>query len=101
MKLSKFFKSVEIEDDVYAIFNTLMMKILYVSKLELENIINLNYDNFKIMKEYGIYVDDDSSQDKKGLELMQNSQKYQSKKVAVLYFILSTSCNLKCKYCFV
>lgn len=100
MELSKFFKSIQIEDDVYAVFNTLMMKILYVNKSELENIINLNYSNFKIMKEYGIYVDD-SSQDKKGLDFMQTSQKYQSKKVAVLYFILSTSCNLKCKYCFV
>lgn len=100
LNLSKFFKSIQIEENVYAVFNSLLMKVLYVDTIELNDIINLKHNNTTLLKEYGIYTTD-SFKDDTALKLIKQVQKDESKKVCVLYFILSTGCNLKCKYCFV
>ncbi len=99
MKLSKFFNFIEIEDDVFAIFNTLMMKILFVNHKELLDIIHLNVDS-KVLTKYGIYVRD-SIQDENALKFIKDNYISNNKKVSLMYFILSTGCNLACKYCFI
>ena len=100
MQLSRFFKFMEIEKNIYAVFNILLMNVLFVNKEELDSIINLQYKPTDLLKEYGIYIDNDTY-DTDALSFIRNVQKDQSKKVAVMYFILSTGCNLRCKYCFV
>ena len=100
MKLSDFFKYQEIDTDVYAVFNTLLMKVLYVNREELDDIISLKYSDVNLLKECGIYVDN-SSKDSSALKFLKSLYDKNSKKVCILYFILSTGCNLKCKYCFV
>ena len=38
MKLSNFFKSIKIEENIYAVFNNLLMDIFFVDKEEYEKI---------------------------------------------------------------
>jgi len=99
LKLSRFFNFIEIEDDVFAIFNTLMMEILFVNRQELLKIIQLDGEAEFLIK-YGIYIREDA-QDEKALNLIRNNYISNNKKVGLMYFILSTGCNLACKYCFI
>ncbi len=99
MKLSNFFNFIEIKDNVFAIFNTLMMEILFVNRQELLDILRLNGDVDTLLK-YGIYVRDDNRDDM-ALDLVKSHYISNTKKVGLMYFILSTGCNLACKYCFI
>lgn|GEM_PF-6620520 len=44
LRLSKYFSSVKLDDDLYAIFNRLYFKILYVREFELKKILNYDID---------------------------------------------------------
>lgn len=99
MKLSRFFNFVEIKEDIFAIFNTLMMEILFVNRQELLDVIHLN-GNLELLTKCGIYIKDDE-QDEKALNLIKSNYSSNNKKVSLMYFILSTGCNLACKYCFI
>lgn len=99
MKLSNFFNFIEIKDDVFAIFNTLVMDILFVNRQELLDIIRLN-GNSELLIKSGIYIRE-NSQDEEALKLVKNIYNNNNKKVGLMYFILSTGCNLACKYCFI
>ena len=99
MKLSNFFKSIKIEENIYAVFNSLLMDIFFVDKEEYEKIIFLMSDNTVELCRAGIYVKDDE-QDEKALQLLRKEYSILNRKVEILYFIVTTGCNLRCKYCF-
>jgi|GEM_PF-716695 len=100
--LSKFFKIKEVDNNIYAIYNSLLMKIYFVTTKELNNIINSKISNKKIIKQLskaGILVED-FEKDNIALKYLQQKYKQTFGKVEILYLILSQSCNLGCKYCF-
>lgn len=99
MKLSRFFKSIKFEENVYAVFNNLLMDIFFVDTEEHEKIISLTSNNTVELCRAGIYVDDDE-QDEKALQLLRKEYSMLNRKVEILYFIVTTGCNLRCKYCF-
>lgn len=98
MQLSKFFKAIRLEEDVYAIFNTLLMDVVFVDKEEYEEILKLHFKSDFLISS-GVYVQNESA-DKAALDIMQTAYKQLNKKVEILYLIVSTGCNLACKYCF-
>lgn len=99
MKLSRFFKSVKIEENIYALFNNLLMDVFFVDTEEYKKIISLTSNNVVELCKAGIYVDDEG-QDEKALQLLRNEYSMLNRKVEILYFIVTTGCNLRCKYCF-
>lgn len=99
MRLSKFFHSVQIADNVYAIFNSLLMDILFVSGEELKEIHDFSFRDCNILREYGIYVESPES-DIEALNIVRRQYLELNRQVNVMYFIVSTGCNLRCKYCF-
>ncbi len=98
MQLSKFFKAIRLEENVYAIFNTLLMDVVFVDKKEYEEILKLNFKLYSLLSS-GVYVQNEIA-DKDALDIMQTAYKQLNKKVEILYLIVSTGCNLGCKYCF-
>ncbi len=60
MMLSRFAHFIEIEDNVYALYNSLFMKILFVDSVEKEKIEKLNVTTKEkdILLENGIYIKD-------------------------------------------
>lgn len=102
MKLSRFSKIKMIKPDVYAVFNTLLMKVLFISEKEKNALLNLNLSSEELdtYLEYGIVVKD-SSKDEMALHSVTHEYELMEKEVAVLYLILSSGCNLACRYCFI
>lgn len=102
MKLSKFYNCVKLKDNITAIFNSLMMDVIYVNKENLKNILNFNVsdEDKKILLDKGIYINDDK-QDDDALKVVLNRYNYFKGKINIMYFILTSACNLACKYCFV
>lgn len=99
MQLSKFFHAIPINNEIYAIYNSLLMDIIFVSKEEYTDIVLLRAVDIDTLKEYGIYVEDES-RDEDALLIMQKEYEKLNRKIEIMYFIVSTGCNLKCKYCF-
>ena len=58
LRLSIYFSSVKLDDDLYAIFNRLYFKILYVREFELKKILNYDIDMeiLSLMIDYYIYI---------------------------------------------
>ena len=102
MKLSKFYHQIELENEIYAIFNSLIMDIIYVQKEKLNKILSFDVDDTDIedLKKAGIYIKKDS-QDKEALNIVKNRYDKVCGKVQIMYLILSSACNLACKYCFI
>lgn len=103
MKLSKYFRTIELDNKIFAIFNTLIMDILYVNKEKLNDIVNnsnLSEEEIKKLKEQGIYIESDS-QDEEAFNAVKNRYDEIVGKIHVMYLILSSSCNLACRYCFI
>lgn len=102
MKLSKFYSAVELKDNVFAIFNSLMMDILYVHKNYLDCIINFKVSD-KEKKELlnkGIYVKSEK-QDYDAIDIVKKRYDFFKGKINIMYLIVTSTCNLACKYCFV
>lgn len=102
MLLSKFFHKVELDDNIYAIFNSLMMDVLYVNKKKLNKILNFNVkkEEEKKLLNAGIYVRY-VKQDEDALNIVKERYNNVSGKVHIMYFVLTSACNLACKYCFI
>lgn len=101
MKLSKYYKKLQVDDGVYAIYNSLIMDVIFVDNDELERIEHLlvvNRDELVILLEAGIYIYDDET-DNHALELKRNTLKMRMGKVNTIYIILTNACNLRCTYC--
>lgn len=97
--LSKFFKYVKIKDDLFAVFNTLLMDIVYVSKNELDEICKLTCTG-DLMFEKGIYVQNEEI-DQRALNVLREKYLNIADNIQILYLIVTTKCNLGCKYCYI
>lgn len=66
MILSKFAHFIEIQNNVYALYNSLFMKILFVDGHEKEKIekFNVTLKEKDVLLENGIYVKDEKNDDK-------------------------------------
>lgn len=102
MKLSKFFHKVELENGIYAIFNSLVMDVLYVDKKEMNKILDFNVTDSEKEKllNVGIYIRNER-QDEDALDIVKDRYNKVSGKVHIMYFVLTSACNLACKYCFI
>ena len=102
MKLSKFFNYIELENNIYAIFNTLIMDVIFVEKNKFLDIKNMSVtaNENKLLKEKGIYITS-NKQDEEALSIVKNRYNHVSGKVNIMYLVLSSACNLACKYCFI
>ncbi len=102
MKLSRFYHEVPLKNSIYAIYNSLIMDVIYVNEEKLSQIkkLDLLLDEIKLLKEKGILISDDK-QDEEALLSIKKRYDMITGKIQILYLILSSSCNLACKYCFI
>lgn len=102
MKLSSYAHWIEIIDGEYALFNSILMQIVFVNEEQLNKIKNFDVNNEEeeLLIELGIYSKDNSMLDEIYNDLSTEIKK-QSKKLSIMYLNISTFCNLACKYCFV
>lgn len=102
MKLSKFFHYVELDNNTFAIYNSLIMDIVFVKEDKLKEIINFSVteEESKKLQNIGIYITN-RKQDDKALKIVKNRYEEVIGKINIMYLILSSSCNLACKYCFI
>lgn len=102
MRLSKFFHHVKLKDDLYAIYNSLIMEIIYVDNKKYNDVLNFSISTKEQekLKKLGIYVESKEVDDQ-ALEIVKNRYEKVIGKINIMYFIMSSSCNLGCKYCFI
>ncbi len=102
MRLSRFFHHIKIENNVYAIYNSLVMEIAYVDSETYKKVINFSVSEKQAeeLKKIGVYVSKRSSDDE-ALKLVRKRYEKVTGKVNIMYFIMSSACNLGCKYCFI
>lgn len=101
MKLSKFFSYRKV-DSTYAIFNYMLMKVIFVSEDYFNNLMNNIYpkEDIEYLRKYGILIDDNKNENYV-IDYMRNSLNPSIGKISVVYLIVSEDCNLKCRYCFI
>lgn len=102
MEISRYVKFIELEKDVFAVFNTLFMHVIFVDtkkKNEIENKLVSDYEK-EILFSNGIYIKEKGNDDKV-FEIMKHNIINHSKKISIMYLNVSTYCNLACKYCFI
>lgn len=78
------------------------MEVIYVSSEEHQNIIDgtvTEIDELNTLKNSGIYVDNESVDDK-ALAILKQQSISSSGVMDIMYLILTQKCNLKCSYCF-
>ncbi len=99
--ISEFVVSVK-TGNMIAIYHALYFEVLFVTEDEYENVMrgNVSEDEKKILYEHKIYTGS-AEEDKERLTLLKNADRRTSGKADVLYLILSSDCNLRCKYCMV
>lgn len=103
MFLSKYYKKIKLKNNIYAVFNSLVMDVLYVNNDELENIEkkeNLSKNTIKELMQSGIIVNDEDK-DIQALNIIKNKYDIVTGNIHIMYLILSSACNLACKYCFI
>lgn len=101
MKLSKYFHYIEMNDEYTAVFNSILMQIIYVKKEKLDDIksFKLSEDEKKLMIENGIYETTSDMEDI--YNVLKSGIHKQAKIPTIMYLNVSTYCNLACKYCFI
>lgn len=101
MKLSKYFHYIEMNNKYIAVFNSILMQIIYVKKEKLDDIksFKLSEDEKKIMIENGIYETTSDMEDI--YNVLKTGIHKQAKIPTIMYLNVSTYCNLACKYCFI
>lgn len=101
MKLSKYFQYIEMDDEYIAIFNSILMQIIFVEKWKINDIKNFKLDDeeTKLMIENGIY--ETTSDMEEIYEKLKFGIHKQTKIPTIMYLNVSTFCNLACKYCFI
>lgn len=101
IKLSKYYHAIKMEEG-YAIFNSLLLDVIYVSESELREIegLSVNDSMIDIFLRKGIYVRDSLS-DEKALEAIKRRYIATVGDVRMLYIIMTDSCNLNCDYCLI
>lgn len=102
MKFSRFAKIKMVKPNVYAVFNTLLMDVLFIDEEEKNALETMSF-NETYLETYvksGIIVEDEKK-DEKALDSVKWKFDTLKKEIGVLYLILSSGCNLGCKYCFI
>ena len=101
MKLSKYFHYIEMNNKYIAVFNSILMQIIYVKKEKLDDIksFKLSEDEKKTMIENGIYETTSDMEDI--YNVLKTGIHKQAKIPTIMYLNVSTYCNLACKYCFI
>lgn len=101
--LSKFYHAIEVDNNKYAIYNSLLMNIIFVDgnkKEKIEKNLITDEKEKKLLYENGIYIRD-GSVDEKAFKNMTDMIYSHSAKISIMYLNISTFCNLACKYCFI
>lgn len=99
--ISKYTKYIKIKEDVYAIFNSLLMKVFYMNEKELKELLNGSIiDTELTLHRAGILVKNQEV-DKLAYETLKTQLSSKTAKIEIMYMIMSSACNLRCKYCFV
>ena len=101
MRLSKYFQCIEVDKNYYAIFNSILMQVIFIEKNKLKDLKNfhLSKEETDILIKNGIY---ESSVDMEEIyENLENNIRLQSKIPVIMYLNVSTFCNLACKYCYI
>lgn len=101
IRLSKYYHAIKVNED-YAIFNSLLLDIFYISESELREIENLSVNDSMVdfLLKKGIYVNDDLS-DENAIEAVRKRYTATVGDVRMLYLIMTDSCNLNCDYCLI
>ena len=100
--LSRFNHTIRLSDDLYAVYNSLIFEPVFVDHGELNNIINgsVTDEVRSTLLKKGIYILADEAdilaEDRTRKEIHSHVRK-----VKILYLIVSTGCNLACRYCFI
>ncbi len=100
--LSKQLKVVKVQDDLNAIYNNLLLEILYVTDSELNDILEENItdqETIDMLYSNGIYVREDFT-DKKALDTLRDNLEQKNGILDIMYLVLTNNCNLACRYCF-
>lgn len=100
--LSDFAHFIPLDNGNWAAFNSLLMDVLLVTNKEYEEIregiiSDLEFRN--ALFDAGILVRN-AENDKRALATIRNTYMQQSGIINIVYMVLTTACNLKCKYCF-
>ena len=100
--ISRYIITKTIQKDVYALYNSLLHKPVYVSRKELEDILNetVSEDVYRLLVGKGIYVSSWKSDDEAVSRLLA-FVKSKIKRPNILYLIVTNKCPLGCRYCFI
>lgn len=104
MKKSKYYHYLKVNENIIAVFNSLILDIEYVTNDEFDLLDKEKYDLIDKNKisEYrnkGILITDESDDDKV-YSLLYNHYIEDCRKLDFMYLVLAQGCNLGCKYCF-
>lgn len=106
MMVSKYCKNVKVDKNIYAVFNSLIMQPVFLTKEKLDNLKNdffncFSNDEIEFLKKFGIVVKD-SKTDAELLKIIKEEYyKNIENKITIMYLIPVNTCNLGCKYCFI
>lgn len=104
--ISKYVHKIKIDNNVYAIFNSIVMLPIFVDKIQCEKIFNndlkdVSQKEKKELIKAGIIIENEEI-DNKLLNILKIAQeKMLKEKITIMYIIPTNSCNLKCTYCFI
>lgn len=104
MNKSRYFHYLKINEKIYAVFNSLILDVIYISKEDFNKLLAEKYDLLesqllqKLINK-GIVIRNNES-DNKALKVLTDYYLKTTKRIDTLYLIVSQGCNLGCKYCF-
>ena len=91
---------------MYAVFNSLIMQPVFLTKEKLNDLKNNFFDCFsddelQVLKKYGIIVKDFKTDTELLKIIKEEYHKNIENKLTIMYLIPINICNLGCKYCFI
>lgn len=98
--LSRFSRRIKVDEDVFAIFNNLLREVYYLDRKTLEELEKGNYFNESSLFDAGILIKSESD-DIELLNAFKNAITKEHTNINLVYIIPSSSCNLKCNYCYI
>ena len=104
--ISKYVNKIKIKNDVYAIFNNLVMLTIFVNEKQCNDILNDHVDNLTDEEKTefikaGIIVENKDTDTKLLNTLKMAREQFMKEHITIMYIIPTNTCNLKCKYCFI
>lgn len=104
--ISKYLRKIYLKRNLYAVFNSLMMDVLYCTKQELKDIMDEKYEMFSetekhVLYDYGIWIRDKNIDQVAMQKVRDEVLKNTNKQLSLMYLIPCNYCNLKCRYCFI